>query len=169
MAFESVRESGATWNPCTTGSKKDGTLKDLELTDKSYIIGYFTGSKHDAGKSGEKTIHKIKLGEVGDPAHVNGDFSDGDELTIWGTMVLDDLMSKVNPGAWIKISWTGKKTSKRSGSTYHGWDVAIDRSVEPLSGATTFSSDNVEASKTEAAVTVDSLDSLGEDEDDLPF
>jgi hypothetical protein len=30
MAFESVKEKGVSWNPCTTGRKKEGTLKQLK-------------------------------------------------------------------------------------------------------------------------------------------
>jgi hypothetical protein len=38
MAFESVKEKGVSWNPCTTGRKKEGTLKQLKLRVRNHSL-----------------------------------------------------------------------------------------------------------------------------------
>ena len=166
MAFESVKEGGVTWNPCTTGRKKEGNLKQLTAGKKSFLIGYLIGTKHGAGPEGNSTIHTIKFDKVGDKAHFSEEVEQGDEVLVWGSKVLNDDMSKINPGAYIKIDWLGLKQSK-AGNSYHSWDIGVDRSVEPLSGATSFSADNVAEEKTEPAV-AGNTESF-EDDNDLPF
>jgi len=165
MAFESVKESGVTWNPCSTGRKKEGTLKALEAGKKSYLIGYLIGTKFGAGPEGNSTVHTVKFDKVGDVAHFSEEVEKGEEVQVWGSKVLNDDFSKINPGSYIKIEWLGLKQSK-AGNSYHSWDIGVDRSVEPLSGATSFSADNKSADKVEPAVSASTLD---ESDDDLPF
>lgn len=168
MAFESVKESGVTWNPCFTGKKKDNNLVDLKADAKSHLIGYFKGSKEVETKDGTSTIHKVQLETAGTRKHFSGECEKGDVVSVWGTGVLNEQMLSINPGAFIKIEWKGKVTGK-SGRPYHTWDVGVDRSVEPLAGATNFSADTVEEGAAEPAVASGAGSSLDDDNDDLPF
>lgn len=170
MAFESVKENGTIWNPCTTGKKKDDTLKQLEANDKSFMIGYYKGSKLISGTQGDSTIHKFQLETAGSKSHFSAEVDKGEEISVWGTGVLNEQMASVNPGSFVKVEWKGKVTSKKSGNPYHTWDVGVDRSVEPLAGAASFSADTVDEGKAENAVSADNggIDS-GDDSDDLPF
>jgi hypothetical protein len=76
-------------------------------------------------------------------------------------------MAKINPGSYIKVEWLGLKQSK-AGNNYHAWDIGIDRTVEPLSGAASFSADTESVEKVEPAVSGD-IESFEDDGDDLPF
>ena len=167
MAFESVKESGTTWNPCTTGRKKEGTLKQLTAGKKSFLIGYLIGTRHGAGPEGNSTIHTVKFDKVGDAGHFSAEVEQGDEVMVWGSKVLNEDMVKINPGAYIKVEWLGLKQSK-AGNNYHAWDIGIDRTVEPLSGAASFSADTESKDKVETAVAGD-IESFEDDGDDLPF
>jgi hypothetical protein len=157
MAFESVKEKGVSWNPCTTGRKKEGTLKQLNLI----------GTRHGAGPDGNSTIHTVKFDKVGDASHFSAEVEKGDEVQVWGSKVLNDDMAKINPGSYIKVEWLGLKQSK-AGNNYHAWDIGIDRTVEPLSGAASFSADTESKDKVETAVAGD-IESFEDDGDDLPF
>lgn len=171
MAFESVKENGVIWNPCYTGKKKEGTLKQLDINDKSYLIGHLIGTRViSGGTNGDSTIHTIKLDEVGDEDHLAEKVAKGDEVKVWGTNVLNDQMSQVIPGQFIKITLTGKVTSKISGNPYYTWDVGVDKTVEVLSGAATFSADTTPTKSVESAVKAESVESFeNEGNDDLPF
>ena len=170
MAFESVKESGVTWNPCFTGKKKDGDLKELKANDKSFLIGYFKGSKEVETQDGTSMIHKIQLDDAGSRKHFSGECEKGEVVSVWGTGVLNEQMASINPGAFIKIEWKGKVIAKKSGRPYHTWDVGVDRSIEPLAGATSFSADTVAEGAAEPAVASGAGDSLeSDDNDDLPF
>lgn len=170
MAFESVKENGVIWNPCTTGKKKDNNLKQLDINDKSFLIGYFTGTKTiSGGTNGDSTIHKFIMKEVGNKEHLVSEVAEGEEVSVWGTGVLNDQMSSVTPGAFTKITLTGKVIAKTSGNPYYTWDVAVDESVDPLSGTSSFSAD--EAPK-EAGGSPEPAVKAGqteEEESDLPF
>ena len=167
MAFESVKEKGVSWNPCTTGRKKEGTLKQLTAGKKSFLIGYLIGTRYGAGPDGNSTIHTIKFDKAGDNSHFSEEVEKGEEVQVWGSKVLNDDMAKINPGSYIKVEWLGLKQSK-AGNNYHAWDIGIDRTVEPLSGAASFSADTESVEKVEPAVSGD-IESFGEDGDDLPF
>ena len=169
MAFESVRENGTIWNPCTTGKKKDDTLKQLEANDKSFLIGYYKGAKVISGTQGDSTMHKFQLETAGSKKHFSAEVKKGEEVSVWGTGVLNEQLASINPGAFVKVEWKGKVTSKKSGNDYHTWDVGVDRSVEPLAGATNFSADTVEEGAAEPAVASGAGSSLDDDNDDLPF
>ena len=170
MAFESVKESGVTWNPCFTGKKKDGDLKELNADDKSHLIGYFKGSKEIETQDGTSMIHKVQLETAGTRKHFSGECEKGDVVSVWGTGVLNEQMASINPGAFIKIEWKGKVIAKKSGRPYHTWDVGVDRSVEPLAGAASFSADTVDENKAEPAVSSGAAESFeGDDDDSLPF
>ena len=156
--FETVQTMSTTWEPKSTGKKKDNTLKELDQDDaKSWIAGYYLESKEGVGPTGNSTIHtfkimKFKSGKVmvGDTKHLSGNPAETNEIiSIWGTGVLNGRIAEyVTPGQAVKITWKGKKASKRTGNPYHDWEIAINKSIEPLSisGITTVEDDNDEFS-----------------------
>ena len=168
--FESVKQNGPTWEPKQTGSKKGKDLKALEANDKSFIIGYYLGSKTGQGPQQDSTVHKIKMTKVGDKKHIIGEMDENQEISIWGTNVLNDNISKVNPGQLIKVLWEGKKEPKKGGNEYHSWDVLVSKNTEPMkvnvaAQASQEPAKAVEKSSPVAAPVVESDD----DSDDLPF
>jgi len=168
--WTSVKESGATWEPKQTGSKKGEDLKALTANDKSIIDGYYIGSVYDAGPKQDSTVHKIKMEAVGDEKHINGEVGVNGEINIWGTAVLNDQISKIAIGQYIRIKWLGKKQPKNPASNqYHNWEVFLDSTVPPMEigGASIpHSSDN----NLEQASVSPQTESVGsEEDDDLPF
>lgn len=166
MSFESVKQNGPVWEPKQTGSKKTKDLTALEATNKSFIDGYYLGCQTGQGPDNNSTIHKIKCTKVGDSAHIIGEKDESKEVSIWGTNVLNDNLSKINVGDMVRIVWEGKKEPKKGGNEYHSWDVLVDRSVEPLSGA---SNPVATTAQDEAAPVASPVVAEVEDDDDLPF
>jgi len=170
--FESVKKSGPTWECKQTGKKSDNSLVALTPSkEKSWIIGYYLGSEVISTNNGESTVHKLKMVKVGDKSHIIGEEEDSNEVSIWGTGVLNDNLKKIAPGQYIKIVWEGKAQPKKGSNPYHTWDVLLDKSVEPLAlgssnvGNTTASpTQAVESSSPQSAPAV-----AVEEDDDLPF
>jgi len=173
MAFESIKKAGPTWQPTHTGSEKNEDLKKLEPTDKSYLIGYYLGPSVIQTKNGESTTHLIKMDKVGDKSHINGEIGEEKEITVWGTTVLNDLFSKVKPGAFTRVLWKGKQKPKSGGKPYHIWDVAVDSTVEPLispaSSSQSFTADNTSTEPSVSPSNEPVAANAGAEEDDLPF
>jgi len=167
--FESVKQNGPTWQPTHTGSKKEKNLKALVANEKSYIIGYYLGSQHNQGPDNNSTIHKLKMTKVGDKSLLNGEVDESGEVSIWGTNVLNDNISKAAPGQLIKIVWEGKKEPKKGGNEYHSWDVLISKSTEPMKVAATAQSSNVAAAAVTESAPASAPSVEKEDDDDLPF
>lgn len=165
MAFESVKQNGPVWQPTQTGSKKESNLVPLVAGPTSFIEGYYLGCETGKGPDNNSTIHKLKGTKVGDAKHVTGEKSPSGEVSIWGTAVLNDNLSNVSIGSMIRIVWEGKKAPKKGGNEYHGWDVLVDTTVEPLKGASVAPS-NAPAPAAASPV----IDDAPEAEvDDLPF
>lgn len=160
--WTSLKSSGATWEPKQTGSTKTNNLTPLEPTEKSYIVGYYVGSEENVGPKNNSTVHKLKLETCGSKKSLISEDSieKGDEVSIWGTGVLNDMIMKsVSPGQMIKIVWLGKKAPKSAGGNhYHTWDVLVNSSVEPIAVAG--------ASVPEP---VNQAAGMDDDDDDLPF
>jgi len=85
---------GEVWKPMFEGD----TLK-----------GEFLGSEDGVGKNKNSMIHSIMV-------------SGGDIKKVWGATVLDDRLSKVEPGEEVAIIWWGKKKTKK-GNDCHSWGV----------------------------------------------
>ena len=166
--FKSVKgESGPIWEPKQTGNKKDDTLKALKAGDTSWIVGYFLGTETINGQNGDSNVHKLKMDSVGDEKHIIGDLEDSKEVSIWGTGVLDDQMSKIKPGQFICVEWKGKVKPKKGSNPYHTWDVGVNHAVEPLSvGNQAVSNPAPAVEENEAAA---SVADNGGDDDDMPF
>lgn len=177
MAFESVKTAGPIWEPKQTGSKKGGDLKAREPGDDSYIDGYYLGPKVIQGPNGDSTLHVMKMENVANDSLINGDLDDKKEVNIWGTGVLDDLLSKITPGSMVRVQWLGKKQPKRQGGNeYHDWDVLIDNEVEPIQVGAAHSVDKKPAeqpaappAQEPAPQTSGAGEGSDEEDDDLPF
>jgi len=166
--FESVKQNGPIWEPKQKGNKKDNNLVALEPGKKSFIIGYYLGSQHNVGPKNNSTIHKIKMTEVGDKSHLIGEES-SDEVSIWGTNVLDDNISKAAPGQLIKIVWEGKKAPLKGGNEYHSWDVLISKSAEPMKVSNTAQASNAASAPVTESTPASAPSVDKEDDEDLPF
>ena len=118
--FKSVKgESGPIWECKQTGSKKEDNLKQLKAGDDSWIVGYFLGTETINGQNGDSNVHKLKMDSVGNEDHIIGDLGENKEVSIWGTGVLDDAMSKIKPGQFICVEWKGKQKPKKGSNPYH--------------------------------------------------
>jgi hypothetical protein len=173
MAFESVKKFLPVWNPRYTGTDKDDNIKDLKVTDKSFIEGYLMESLHEQGKEKNTTIHKVKVTKVGDKAHITGDKIPGKEdmCSVFGTMVLNDLIaSNVQPGAMMRIEWLGKKKPQGGGKPYVIWDVAVDADIEPIpvTASVQFTANTPPAAAVATEATPETV-AVEEADDDLPF
>ena len=165
------------WNPNSTGSKKNKDFKELKPTDKSYIIGYYQGSrqvKNEKNANQPYILHKILATEIGDPSHSPKlENKDGELREFFGTAVINKkLAEKCQVGQLVKIQWVGKVESKNGGVPYHDWKLFIDESAAPrLAGnapTNTAAGETAETKtegKTESAATTSDED----DPDDLPF
>src|SRR5690606_38555166 len=110
------------------GSKKNKDFKELKPTDKSYIIGYYQGSrqvKNEKNANQPYILHKILATEIGDPNHSPKlENKDGELREFFGTAVINKkLAEKCQVGQLVKIQWIGKTESKNGGDPYHDWKL----------------------------------------------
>jgi len=166
--FESVKKGGPIWECKQTGKKKDNTLKALKADDKSWIIGYYLGSEEVSTKNGTSTVHKLKMTKVGDDSHIIGDRDESNEVTIWGTGVLNDQLSKIGIGQLCKVVWEGLQTPKQGSNQYHGWDTLVDKTAEPYSPNTNVG-DTTAAPQNEPAQASPAAAPVADEDDDMPF
>lgn len=174
MSFESVKKSGPIWECKQTGSKKENNITPLEPGDTSWIIGYYLGSEEvdNTNGNGKSTVHKIKMTKVGDEKHILGERDDSNEISIWGTGVLDDQMSRVGIGQLCKVVWEGKVAPKKGTNHYHTWDVLVDRTAEPYAPDTNIGNTTaapVAEPEQASPAAAPAVTSEGDDDDDLPF
>lgn len=137
--FESVGDSNPMWNPKQTGSNKTNDFKKLQADDKSWATGYYLGNKPNVGEN-NSMVHTIKMTGVGSKAHVDGDIDPNTcKVDFWGSNVLDSkIIENITPGMMIRIVWQGLQAPKKAGGKeYHGWDLQINHSVEPMAVAAT--------------------------------
>lgn len=170
MAFESVKQNGPTWEPKQTGSKKENNLVSLQPTEKSYIDGYYLGCQTGQGPENNSTVHKLKMVGIGDKNHIIGEMEESQEISIWGTNVLNDNLSKAAPGQLVRIVWEGKKNTKTGGRSYHSWDVLIDKTAEPLAMGMPVGNTTAPApAQPQGSVAAAPVTQEADDDDDLPF
>ena len=140
--FENVQRGGTTWEPKSTGKKKDGTLKSLPADDKSFIVGYYMGTEDGKGPKGNSTVHYLKLYRrggnpmVGDMKHFSNNPAETDDnISIWGTGVLNvRIAENVKLGQCIMVKWLGITPSKKAGGeSYHNWEVKVNTKIDPMS------------------------------------
>jgi hypothetical protein len=66
-----------------------------------WIVGKYFDLDENIGLKGDSNLY-----------HIRSD--DGTHYKVWGSMILDDLMSKVNMGSDVKIVYKGKKQGKNN-------------------------------------------------------
>lgn len=56
--------------------------------------------------------------------------TDDEEVKVWGSTVLDDKLTNVPKGSYVKLEYEGKQKSKK-GAEYHSYKVYIDLDSKP--------------------------------------
>lgn len=110
-------KNAAIWSPA-----KDEEGKDRKCTDNSYLEGYYMGTEYEMGERKNSQLHAFEVHEL------EGNKNEIPVLMkLWGTTVLDDLISKLQKGDYIRVKWEGLTQPKKSGAKpYHDWDVLTD-------------------------------------------
>lgn len=73
------------------------------------LIGVYEGSKEVGTKNGDRTLHTFDV--------------DGEEITVWGTAILDSRLSDVEEGQRVKVVKTGDKITTKSG--HKAWEFKV--------------------------------------------
>jgi len=113
------------------------------------VEGTFVNFAEGQGKDKNSCVYTLKSDE-------------GEEHRFWGSKVLDDQLSKVSMGTYVKVDYKGKAKSK-SGREYHDFEVFQDTSTEGV--VTQASAPKQAAPATSGMASEDPFDQ----EDDLPF
>jgi hypothetical protein len=138
MAYEKVNnQDGAVWYP--SQKFKDGVGTDIESSKETYVEGYFLGTKEVKTKNGASNIHSFKLIKAGNPDSIKvsegGPISEGDDVSVWGSMILDEaILKNATPGVKTMIHWEGKKKALTGGNSYNVFGVYFDKAAEPFGG-----------------------------------
>lgn len=88
------------------GSPMESTLHDFD--ENKELQGIYVSKKDNVGSNGS-TMYYIE--------------KDGETFSMWGSMVLDDRFSKINIGEEVKVVFTGKNKSLKTGKYYRTFDV----------------------------------------------
>lgn len=105
MAYKKVERTPMAWN--SKGAIKEGDS----------IEGILKLVEHNQGTKKNSTIYTLDV--------------DGQDVGVWGSVILDDLMSSVKIGNKIKIVFNGKKETSAGGS-YNLYELFIDEDFNPL-------------------------------------
>lgn len=101
------------WNTVEADSPQDeddeSKIWKPELVDE-WISGKYFDKDENIGQNQDSTMYHIRD-------------QDGTHYKVWGTMVLDSRMGKVEMGKLVKIVYKGKRQSKQ-GNYYKVFDVA---------------------------------------------
>jgi len=101
------------WNTVEADSPQDeddeSKIWKPELVDE-WISGKYFDKDENIGQNNDSTMYHIRD-------------MDGTHYKVWGTMVLDSRMGKVELGKLVKIVYKGKRQSKQ-GNYYKVFDVA---------------------------------------------
>jgi len=108
MARTSLNDAknGTDWKPEVAA---DGAPK-MTANANDYIEGYLMKKKDNIGMHGS-TVYEIQIAETGE---YNGFGSEGNMINVWGSAVINELMSQVRVGQWVRIEYKGKKLKKAS-------------------------------------------------------
>lgn len=153
------------WNPRWSGSKKKNNLVILDASEKSFMDGYYLGTRTGMIGTDPVKIHKMKLVAAGDDSHVNEDIPEGGLIVEFvGSGVIDKkIAEELNGGELVRIQWDGKVENKTNPERkYHMWRLFVDHEAEPMAvkGGHVIAEGEVAAAES----------GTGEDEDsDLPF
>lgn len=112
--------------------------------------GHFFNVEHNKGSKGTSTIYTLKQ-------------ENGENISFWGSAVLDDQFAGKAMGIYVEVEYQGKKVSKRSGSQYHAFELFYDdNDVMDMSA----NSSDVNDSPVENTAP---MQADAEDDDDVPF
>jgi hypothetical protein len=76
------------------------------------LDGVYVETKTNQGPKGNSCVHSVKK-------------DDGEMANFWGSMAMDDMISKCKIGDYIRIEYKGLVKSK-AGNDYHDWEVFKD-------------------------------------------
>lgn len=92
-----------------------------EIWDMSKPIeGEYVTVEHDIGPK-KSNLYTIR--------------TDAGDVKVWGSMILDEKLSEILQGTYIKIEYTGKERSK-SGNEYHTYKLFIDEDTSKVTDVT---------------------------------
>lgn len=115
MAFIKVKNDEF-WNPTKL---KDAAGNDIERTtppnDNDYLDGWLMGYEENQGKDKNSNLYSILLPDS------------SAAKSLWGSALLNEQLTKVPLGSYIRVQWTGKVQPKvKGGRPYHTWQVYVD-------------------------------------------
>jgi hypothetical protein len=171
--FEST-SGGPIWNPVKKGKGAEEVI--FGVNDKSFMVGWYLGTRHGVGKH-ESQVHEFKVKQVGNEDHIHGEATDSGKVSVWGSGVLDDEISKngIQVGQCVAVQYLGIPNGKK----YHNWKLLVPTDMTkypPLSMseigsvATPVQSDQQAAKQDQQSeVPVSAASVMEADDDDLPF
>lgn len=134
--YEDVSARIPMWNPASV-KNETGENVILPATDKSFIEGYYLGSRQleNVKTPGQfYTIHGIHATKIGDHAHdgTTGLSENGESREFWGSAVVNSILGdKITPGQKIRLTYKGVEKSK-AGRDYKNFVVAVSKTTEPV-------------------------------------
>ncbi len=93
-----------------SSSKNKGIWSPTRIGDT--LIGYLVKVEKNQGPRRNSTLYTIRT-------------NTNNIVQLWGSFVLDDLMSLVSVGSLVKIVYKGTAISK-TGAEYKKWEVYVD-------------------------------------------
>lgn len=170
--FVEVNEKNPIYEPCIYKNEQGDTVTKT-VSDNSYMVGYYLGMKEIQVKGKNSIIHEFQLKMVGNEADLSEPAKEGDRISMWGRLTLNELLIKhVAIGVLCEIRWTGKIKAKSGDSAYHTFKLRVNTS-DTLASAVTSSpqqpaSPAATAPQTSAPV-ANQAEKLADEDDDLPF
>lgn len=80
-----------------------------DFEEQGDLVGTFVGTETKNIKDKDRTIHTFEI--------------DGENVTVWGTAILDSRLSDVDEGSRVKVVKTGKKISTKGGR--QAWEFKV--------------------------------------------
>ena len=77
------------------------------------VEGHYFNVEHGKGEKGNSSIYTLKQ-------------ENKENVTFWGSAVLDDQFSKIAMGSYVRVTYNGKVKSKSGSSQYHSFLVEFD-------------------------------------------
>lgn len=125
--WKSNKGSGKVWNP-----KKDDDGNQLfkPINGNDHLDGYLVGQKDNIGDN-EATVYTFQ------------DKDTGEDIDVWGDIVLNKELASIRKGTYVRIQWHGrqfKKAFANSGpkvqftpqNSFNNWEVFTNKNVPPL-------------------------------------
>lgn len=80
-----------------------------DFEEQGDLVGVFNGTKTITAKGKDRSLHSFDV--------------DGDEVTVWGTAILDSRLADVEPGSRTKVQKPGTKVATKSG--HQAWEFKV--------------------------------------------